>query len=113
MLTMLVLAGNVFAAEENNDLIDAIDQINKEDQQKAQEKWEENLSFETFSSCEDLTTVMEDFIKENFKDNWMYRRGGFIEPMMMEDGEFAVMEMAADADDGASVAAPQALKSTA
>jgi hypothetical protein len=49
-----------FALKVNNELID---EVNTLDMQQ-----EPTLNFETFSSCEDMTSTLEAFITDNFKN---------------------------------------------
>ena len=46
-----------------------MDELVAEKETKNLVTMQDSLSFETFSSCEDMTTTLETFIKENFKDN--------------------------------------------
>ena len=55
---------------EDNQIIDAIDQIEARANEQHLQTLQEDLSFENFSSCDEMSTVLEDFIKENFEDNW-------------------------------------------
>ena len=78
MLSSLVFFGGVYAAtDEDNQIIDALAEL--EDAMPA-DLQELNQAFDltTFSSCDDMTNVMENYIKENFQDSrqYGYGRGG-------------------------------------
>ncbi len=60
----------------------------------------DDLNFQTFQSCEDMGTVLQDYIKDNFENqwNWWIRyNGGFgwgiPMPMMAFEDESAVMDI--------------------
>ena len=67
---LLCSVGNltVFAVDEDNQIIDALDKIEETINKKNLKTLNEQLSFQQFSSCEDMTSVLEDFVKENFED---------------------------------------------
>jgi hypothetical protein len=59
-------------AAQDNELVDALEELEQQKQEQNLTELQQNISFETFSSCEDMTTTLEDFIKDNFKDNRGY-----------------------------------------
>jgi hypothetical protein len=77
----------VFAAE-NTELIDELQKINNTSLQS------NDLEFQTFASCDDMSQTLTDFVKENF-DQWqggrMPYRGG-----IMFDDKMSVREQSAD-----------------
>lgn len=68
VIVLCLLGGMVFATSEDNQLIDALEDLESTKVEQELMKFQEDLSFDTFESCEDMTTVLEDFIKDNFEN---------------------------------------------
>lgn len=85
-LSPLLLCGILFATENN----EIVQQVNDLEEQTIQLN-EDQLNFQTFSSCEEMSITLEKFIKDHFDTRGGYygRGGGGIIPMM-EDGVSAV-----------------------
>jgi hypothetical protein len=62
-------------AATNTELIDAIDDLVEQKQTQQLTTTQDELAFDSFSSCEDMTSTLEDFVQDNFSDN-RYGRGG-------------------------------------
>ena len=79
-----LLFGQAFGTTTDTQLIDAISAQESEDALTA-----DDLKFTTFQSCDEMTTVLEDYIKDNFKNNrnkrW-YSMGIMENEMMFDDG---------------------------
>lgn len=63
----------VAAATENEELVDALNELEQEQQLEKLTTLQQDFAFETFSSCEDMNTVLQNFLEEN-ED--MFSRGG-------------------------------------
>lgn len=61
LLSPVLFLGILFAAENN----EIVDQVNDLEEQITQLD-ESNLQFQTFSSCEAMNEVLEEFIKDHF-----------------------------------------------
>ena len=76
-----------FAVSTNNELIDEVNQLEKTQMP--------SLAFETFSSCEDMTSTLEEFISDNYEHLW-HRWWRWIEPFAVEEMEdMALMDTVA------------------
>ena len=89
LLSISVPMMGVFATE-NTELIDELQKINNASLQL------NDLEFQTFASCDDMSQTLTDFVKENF-DQWQggrmpYRGGG----IMIDDGVSVREESAND-----------------
>lgn len=78
------------AVDINEELIEEVNQLEQRDLP--------SLVFETFSSCEDMTSTLEDFITDNFKNTW-YRWGWWMESFAVDMVEESAMM---DDDESAS-----------
>ena len=59
-LTSVLSVGITFATNEDTQIFDQLDN---------EAPSAEDLSFTTFQSCEEMNTVLKDYIKENFNNN--------------------------------------------
>lgn len=55
---------SVFAAE-NTDLLDELEKLEQSEQYQAATELNQKLTFESFSTCEDMNTVLQNFLEEN------------------------------------------------
>lgn len=67
LLMSMFLITNVFATS-NDELIDALEDLERDEQADELVNLDMDMAFDTFSSCEDMTDVLEDFIKEHFNE---------------------------------------------
>lgn len=104
MLCSFGFGAVTLAAAENEELVDVITQLEEEQQKKEVVTLQQDLAFETFSSCDDMGSVLETFLQEN--EELFSRgggRGGYPMPMMAEDTAVSTRNMA-DGDEGGAKA---------
>lgn len=76
LLSWLLVPG-VFATSEDNQIIDAMDEYVAEQQNITTQQLQEEFALKTFSSCEDMSSVLTDYLKNTFDESYFgYGRGG-------------------------------------
>lgn len=80
---------------QNNELEDAIQDADQEVINETIKQTASMLSFESFSSCEDMNTVIGDFLEEN-KDSFEQR----YYPRYWAEDDMVVMDLAEESADG-------------
>lgn len=68
-LSLGLLVPGVRATSEDNQIIDALDKYAAEQQNATTQDLKESFDLKTFSSCEDMSTVLTKYLKETFDEN--------------------------------------------